>query len=403
MIWRRRHSVLIVLFLTYLICYLDRMAMATAIPFIARDLNLSPLAMGSVLSAFFVGYACMQIPGGLLADRLGPNRVMTASIAGWSVFTGLTGAVGSLPALLATRALFGVFEGPFPATASKAIALWFPPHEVGRANGVQLTAVNLGGAIAPLVVAPVIIAWGWRAAFQILLLPGLLMTVLVWMFVKDSPPGARSEERAVEQRANRISIAQVLKRPAVVWCAVALFFGNIASWGLMNWLPTYLLNARGFSTAKMGIMASLTFLPGAVGYYLGGHISDKYFSRRRHVPIAIGFMVGAVATYAAAVAPSGEWAVAALAFGFLFVSAASAGLFTFPIVAVPTAAVGVAFGIVNTSGQLAGLVSPLLVGYALNVTDGDFQAVFCGFAALHIVSAFSILPLGRAPSPRVAQ
>ncbi len=396
MIWQRRYSVLIVLFFTYLLCYLDRMAMATAIPFIARDMNLSPLAMGSVLSAFFVGYACMQIPGGLLADRLGPNRVMTASIAGWSVFTGLTGFVSSLPALLATRVLFGVFEGPFPATASKAIALWFPPNEVGRANGVQLTTVNLGGALAPLILAPLILAWGWQTAFQLLLLPGLILTVFVWKFVKDSPPGVSSEQRAVEQPSTRIAIAEVLKRPAVVWCAVALFFGNIASWGLMNWLPTYLLEARGFSIAKMGVMASLPFLPGAVGFLLGGHISDKYFSRRRHVPIAIGFAVGAVATYAAAFAPSGEWAVATLACGFLFMSAASAGLFTFPIVAVPKEAVGVAFGIVNTCGQVAGFLSPLLVGYALNVTGGDFQLVFCGFAALKLLSAICILPIGRA-------
>jgi MFS-type transporter involved in bile tolerance (Atg22 family) len=77
-------------------------------------------------------------------------------------------------------------------------------------------------------------------------------------------------------------------------------------------------------------------------------------------------------------------------------SAASAGLFTFPIVAVPTEAVGVAFGIVNTCGQLAGFLSPLLVGYALNVTNEDFRAVFYGFAALHIVSALAILPIGRA-------
>jgi sugar phosphate permease len=393
MLWRRRYSVLIVLFCAYLVCYMDRMAIATAIPFIASDLHLSPLAMGGALSAFFLGYALMQLPGGLLADRLGPNRVMTASIAGWSVFTALTGAVGSLPALLSIRALFGVCEGPFPSTAAKAIAIWFPPNEVGRANGVQLAAVNLGGALAPLVVAPVILVWGWRSAFQLLFVPGLIMTVLVWRFVKDSPSPLSS---SVERRGGKMPFTQVLKIPTVAWCAVTLFFGAMASWGLMNWLPTYLLQARGFSTAKMGIMTSLPFLSGAIGYYSGGHISDKYFSRKRHIPILTGLLVGAVTICAAAAAPSGEWAVAALVLGFLFMSAASAGLFTLPIVAVPPEAVGVAFGIINTCAQLAGLLSPLLVGYALNVTHGDFQMVFYGFAALHIVAAFTILPIGRA-------
>src|SRR5437867_1718123 len=100
MVWQRRYSVLIALFCAYLLCYMDRMVIATAIPFMAKDFHLSPLAMGGVLSAFFVGYSVMQIPGGLLADRFGPNRLMTASIVGWSCFTALTGTANSLPMLL---------------------------------------------------------------------------------------------------------------------------------------------------------------------------------------------------------------------------------------------------------------------------------------------------------------
>lgn len=395
MIWQRRHSVLVVLFCAYLLCYMDRMAIATAIPFIAADFQLSPLAMGGVLSAFFAGYALMQIPGGLLADKLGPNRVMTASIAGWSIFTALTGAASSLPALMAIRVLFGVCEGPFPSTASKTIAVWFPPNEAGRANGVQLAAVTIGAALAPAIVAPAILGWGWRAVFYALLLPGLLMTLLVWMFIKDSPSPAASAQIAARGSAGRIPLIQVLKMPTVVWCAVTLFGASLASSALMNWLPTYLLQARGFSTAKMGLWASLPFLPGAVGYYLGGHISDKYFSRRRHLPILVGLIGAGAMTYIAAGATSGEWAVAALAAAFLFHSIASAGIFTLPIVAVPAAAVGVAFGIVNTVGQLAGLLSPLLVGYALDVTHGNFHWVFGCIAGVFAVAACAVLPIGR--------
>jgi MFS family permease len=85
--WQRRHLILAILFSAYLLCYMDRMAIATAIPFIAKDFGLSPLGMGGVLSAFFVGYALMQLPGGMLADKFGPRRVMTASIVSWSLFT----------------------------------------------------------------------------------------------------------------------------------------------------------------------------------------------------------------------------------------------------------------------------------------------------------------------------
>src|SRR5690349_14042236 len=132
MIWKPRYSVLAVLFGAYLLCYMDRMAIATAIPFIAKDFQLSPLAMGGVLSAFFIGYALMQFPGGVLADRFGPNRIMTASIVAWSIFTALTGMASSLSALLAIRLVFGLSEGSYPPSASKAITCWFPQAEVGR-------------------------------------------------------------------------------------------------------------------------------------------------------------------------------------------------------------------------------------------------------------------------------
>src|SRR5688572_25770347 len=113
MAWKHRYTVLSVLVASWLLCYLDRMVMASAIPFIAEDFKLSPLQMGQVMSAFFVGYALMQIPGGLLADRFGPRIVLAVSLVWWSVMTALTGVVGGLAALLVIRVLFGLGEGPY--------------------------------------------------------------------------------------------------------------------------------------------------------------------------------------------------------------------------------------------------------------------------------------------------
>ena len=361
--------------------------MASAIPFIAGEFHLSPLAMGGVLSAFFAGYALMQIPGGLLADRFGPNRVLTASIVCWSLFTALTGTAGSLTVLLVIRVLFGLSEGPFPPTASKTIVLWFSQGEIGRANGLQLAAVNIGAAIAPLFVAPLIIHLGWRAVFYSLLVPGLVLALMVRVVIKDTPVQRESDGSQMRIDVTNIRMTQVLKMPAVLWCSVTLFFVNIVSWGLMNWLPTYFLQARGFSIARMGIGASLPLLAGAVGYYLSGHLSDKYFSHRRHIPIVCGLILGGAMTYWAAIAPSGEWAIIALVLAFLFLFVASAGLFTLPLLIVPQEAVGGTFGLVNTVGQVAAFLSPLLVGYVLNATHSNFTLVFYCFVGLFAVAA----------------
>jgi len=374
---------------------MDRMAIATAIPFIAKDFGLSPLAMGGVLSAFFIGYAAMQVPGGMLADKFGPRRVMTASIFGWSLFTLITGTARSLSMLLTIRVLFGLSEGSFPPSASKAITVWFPPNEVGRANGFQLAAVQIGAAVAPLCVSWIIGQWGWRAVFYTLLIPGLLLALLVWTFIKDRPASIDTQPSLTEHVAT--SMRQSLKMPAVRWCAVTIFLWSIAAWGLMNWLPTYLLQSRGFSLSKMGMLGSLPYLAGALGYYLGGRFTD-HFSSRRQIPIMAGLLAGGAMTYLAAVAPTGEWAIVALILAFLSVFTAAGGIFTMPLVIVPRHAVGATFGFINTAAQFAAFLSPLIVGYVLGVTHGDFTKILYGFVVLFLVAAGAAMKIGSPAS-----
>lgn len=367
--------------------------MASAMPFVATEFQLSPLAVGSVLSAFFLGYSLMQIPGGFLADKLGPNRVLTAAIATWSALTALTGLATSLTGLLILRVLFGASEGAFPSAASKALASWFPQREVGRANGLMLAASQLGASVAPTLVATLVITLGWRYAFYVLLIPGVVLAAVVRKWLIDSPAHSERREdmhdhpRSAAASLTSSPIIASLQTPAVLWCFVAAFFSNLASWGLMNWLPTYLLQARGFSAAKMGLFAAIPSLAGALGYALGGQISDRWFSERRQLPVLIGLVASAGFVYLAAIASSGEVTVLLLAAAFFFLLTADLGICTLPLVIVPQQAVGSAFGFVNTAAQSAGFLSPLLVGYLLNATDSNFTVVFYCFVGCLLLAA----------------
>ncbi len=407
MSWKPHRTVLAVLFLAYLLCYLDRMVMASAIPFIAHDFRLSPLRMGEVLSAFFVGYAVMQAPGGLLADRFGSRLLLTGSIAWWSLMTVLSGASQELMGLLIVRVLFGLGEGPFPAATYKALSLWVPVKEVGRASGLLQAATSLGAALAPLVAVPLIVHWGWRAVFFVLLPPGLLVAVLVWRFVKDRPPNLASVDRDQEPPATtgatitlQQRFLQCLQTPAVLWCAATLFLSNIVSWGLMNWLPTYLLQARGFGIERMGIFTSLANFAGGVGYLLGGWVCDRYFAQRLWIPIVGGLFSSGVLTYMAAVAPSGESAVAELAGVFLLSNVSSTAIFTLPLLIVRADAVGSTFGIVNTAGQLAGVVAPMMIGYLLELSGGDFKVVLYTMVGLTLVAIYPALQIRQLPASK---
>lgn len=403
MSWKHRYSVLGIILVSYLICYVDRMVMASAIPFIAADLQLSPVAMGQVLGAFFAGYALMQIPGGLLADRFGSRAVLTTSIALWSVMTALTGMASGLIALLAIRVLFGVAEGPFASSVSKTVAQWFPARELSRATGLMNGSTALGATVAPIFVVALIVHWGWRSVFFSLLVPGFLLALVVWRYVVNSPADSRrvtkqeladyDSDVATQRVPLKDTLLQSLRTPAVLWCAGSFLMLGMTNWGMLTWLPTYLLQARGFSPEKMSYLAAATNLSGVVGFALGGYLCDKYFRNNIRILIAIGAALTASFTYLAAAASTGEWAVVCFAAAFLSSGLSITPVLTLPMVLVPKHAVGGAFGIVNTAGQAAGLFSPLLIGYLLKVTEGDFKIVLYSMVACSLIAIIPSLQI----------
>lgn len=404
--WKHRYSVLVILFAASTLCYLDRMAMASAIPFIARDFQLSPTTMGAVLSAFFIGYASMQIPGGLLADRFGPRPVLTAGITWWSIMTAATGLTSGLSGLLAVRLLFGLGEGPYPPAASKALSVWFPPRELGNANGLYLAASGLGATIAPLVVVGLIAKWGWRSVFYWLSVPGFLVGLFVWVYIRNSPahsPHVTQQERSdvppppVDRTPIGSALRHSLATPSVLLCAASLFFTNLVNWGLMNWLPTYLLDARGFALDAMGSRAAAANFAGAIGAAAGGYFCHK-FASKLYIPIVLGLSVSAALIYVAAIAPTGNTAVAALALVLFFENFACTAIFTLPMVTVPKHAVGGAFGIVNSAGQLAGVIAPVTVGALLDATNRNFYVVLLVMAGLTVAAIIPALKIRQVPA-----
>lgn len=409
MSWKHRYSVVAILFATYLISYLDRMVLASAIPFIAADLQLSPVAMGQVLGAFFAGYALMQIPGGLLADRFGARAVLTISIAMWSIMTAITGMASGLAALLIIRALFGVTEGPCASAISKSVSQWFPSRELSRTTGLLTGATALGASVAPILVVALIVHWGWRSVFYSLFVPGVVLALVVWRYVTNSPAESRHvtpremEDYDGNVAAQRVplkdTLLQSLRTPAVLWCAACFFLLGLTNWGLLTWMPTYLLQARGFSAEKMSYLAALTSLAAAVGFPLGGYICDRYFRNNMRPLMALAALFSASFVYLAATTPSGEWAAVYFAAALLISGLALTPVLTLPLILVPKHAVGGAFGIVNTAGQLSGLVSPLLIGYLLEVSHGDFRMVLYSMVACSLTAIVPALQI-RHPGVR---
>jgi sugar phosphate permease len=383
--WRVRYSVLSILWVSWLFSFLDRMVISVSLPFIGADFQLDAASQGIILSVFFGGYALFQIPGGILADRFGSRRVMAFAIAWWSVFTSLTGMALSYPALLVCRFVFGVGEGCFPGASWKTIATYFPSKERATATAIQSSVNTLGPAVASLIAAGVIAAFGWRAVFIGLGIPGIAVTLIILLYIKDNPlhhPSMTTEELSElnidAQEAsvkNKIQFKQFLQTK-ILWQMVFIWFlFDITFWGFVSWLPSYLMKIRGFSVIKTGILGSLPFFIGTIGMLAGGYLSDKFKGSRKwlFIPntlIAAGFLY---LTYSVT---SAAWAVVFQCVSALFMFLAFAAFWGLVIDAIPPEIMGASSGTVNFGGQLAGFVSPILMGYLIDVNQGSFDMAF---------------------------
>ena len=410
---RTRYVILGVLFLGWVVSYLDRMVMTVAIPYIAQDFNLSPVEVGAVISAFFFGYAIFQLPGGLLADKFGPRKVMVGGITWWTFFAVLTGFANSMSPMLAIRALFGIGEGVYPASSWKMIANWFPVKERSTANGIMMSSNFFGPAIAPLFVVAIMASWGWRAVFYCLLIPGVIMVFLLYKYCTDSPgthPTVSKEEVALINEdsptptaANdikKVTFRQALSSSIVWKCFIVWFFFDITFWGFMSWVPSYLVNERGYEMVKMGITASIPFFAGTAGLIFGGWFADKYCPNNRPLYVSVSNLLAGISVFCTYHA-SAEMVLPVMSIAGFLIAVAFASIWGLPMTVLPKEVMGSATGFINIAGQIAGFIAPLLLGFLIQTT-GTYYSAFMVLAGSPIVAAVLSLFIKKSDKLRTA-
>jgi sugar phosphate permease len=390
------------LFLTWLVSYIDRSLMPMALPLIGQEFHLSPTVMGAVISAFFVGYASMQIPGGMIADKIGPRNSITLGVAFWSGFSLLTGMATNLSTLMGIRVCFGLGEGLHPAAAFKALSAWFPPGERSRANGFVMSSNALGPMIAPILFASLMNAFGWRQAFYIISVPGFVIALGAYWLLRDRPadhPSVGAEELAEigndERLQRKIPFSELLRYP-VLWKLFAIYFlWDTTWWGFGAWLPSYLFKVRGFSMTNTGLVTALPYAAGFIGVSVAGWIADR--TGRRRTVLAVVLIGIAVFMALIATATNVITAVIFLIAAGFFLPAVHGPFWAIPMDLLPSRVMGYAAGFLNTGGQIAGIVSPIAIGALIQWT-GSYYAGFIFMAISATISALLVATLDRQPA-----
>jgi MFS family permease len=400
---RARRQLLWLIFTLAIITYLDRLCISAAMPSIAAEFNLTPDQKGWVFSAFTIAYAAFEIPSGWLGDRFGARLALTRIVLWWSAFTALTGAAVGYRSLLVIRFLFGAGEaGAFPNIA-RAVSRWFPAGEQGRAMSVSFLGLALGSAISPLLVFSLLKLQDWRWVFVEFGLIGVAWSVAWRRWFRDLPedhPAVNEAELRLirADRVGRLDESHRIPWPAMLGSANLAFICLMYfayGYGLyfyITWLPTYLIEARGFSKDSTMWLSSLPWVIAAPAFWLGGWITDRLARRTGNLKLArcgigaFGYAASALALIAVARIEDRLLAALllapALAFQTTTVSAAWAVCLD-----VGRRYAGVVTGAMNTVGNIGGAIGPIVVGYAVKKW-GSWTPPFYVMAA---VFAFGVL------------
>ena len=394
---RHRHRVTGFLVLLFAITYIDRVCISVAGPRIQQDLGIDPVGWGWVTAMFTLSYCLFEIPTGALGDRLGPRRVLARIVLWWSAFTALTGTVASYPLLLVTRFLFGAGEaGAFP-NASIVVSRWFPATQRASMCGVVLMASQIGGGIAPLLIVPIQIRYGWRASFFLFALAGVAWAAAWYWWFRDSPsekPGVDSDELADVEPAPvdahhgfpwhiafRSESVLALMGAAFCYVYVYTFF--------QTWFHTFLIRGRGFSEGGL-VLSALPYVLAAGANLAGGAASDALVRRlgrtwgRRSLGI-LGLGSACLFTVGALLTDSPMLTLVLLSLVYAAITFQQSGVFG-ACLDIGQRHAGSIVGLMNTSAQVGGLLSSIAYGYLVSRFQ-SYDVPFVPMAVLLFVGA----------------
>ncbi|HAI3887938.1 galactarate/glucarate/glycerate transporter GarP [Escherichia coli] len=384
-----RYLILLIIFIVTAVNYADRATLSIAGTEVAKELQLSAVSMGYIFSAFGWAYLLMQIPGGWLLDKFGSKKVYTYSLFFWSLFTFLQGFVDMFPlawagiSMFFMRFMLGFSEAPsFPANA-RIVAAWFPTKERGTASAIFNSAQYFSLALFSPLLGWLTFAWGWEHVFTVMGVIGFVLTAL-WIKLihnpTDHPRMSAEELKFISENGAVVDmdhkkpgsaaasgpklhyIKQLLSNRMMLGVFFGQYFINTITWFFLTWFPIYLVQEKGMSILKVGLVASIPALCGFAGGVLGMLLASTIILCNYTNNTTLVVMLMALAFFGK---------------GF--------GALGWPVISdtAPKEIVGLCGGVFNVFGNVASIVTPLVIGYLVSELHSFNAAlVFVGCSAL---------------------
>lgn len=399
-----RLLILTLVTLATMLNYLDRSVMSVAKPSMTAELHISPVTMGFIFSAFSWTYALAQVPGGAVLDRLGVRLTYAASLVLWSLATFAHGLMSSVAGLFSMRLALGLAEAPCYPSNSRILNHWFPQTERARATSIYSVGQYVGvGFMLPLLVW-IVATWGWRSLFFIVGGIGVAYGLIFWALYRDPHQSRRvgqaelkliTEGGGLTGAVDRVpftlaNIGRLLSKRQILGASIGQFCGNSTLVFFLTWFPSYLAEERHMDWIKSGFAASLPYIAASVGVLFGGYVSDRIIRTTgsatlgRKLPIVAGLLMCS-AMISANYVSNNNVVIAIMSIAFFGQGMVNLGWTLISDVA-PRSMIGLTGGVFNLCANLAGIITPIVVGLVVQNT-GSFYGALAYIGVLGLVGA----------------
>ncbi|WP_405398703.1 MFS transporter [Maribacter sp. Asnod2-G09] len=400
---KKRYQILTMIFVTVVINYLDRTNISIAAGAIKEELGITAIQMGYIFSAFGWTYSLLQIPGGIVADKVKSRLLYPLIMVLWSIATLVQGLVNSFIALLGLRTSIGMFEAPSYPINNLIVTRWFPENERASAIATYTSGQFLGMAFLLPVLTLIQDALGWRGLFIVSGVIGLIWAAVWYFFYRDPQNHKKlgdAELAHIKDGGGLVVSIDKTETQKFDWSDLANAFKYRKLWGLyigqfclgsttiffLTWFPTYLVEFRGLDFIKSGFYASIPYLAAFFGVLLAGFTSDYLIKRgftrevARKAPIITGMLLS-IAIIGANYTEDTTLIIVFLSIAFFGNGLASIAWIFVSLIA-PKNNIGLIGGTFNFIGGLSAVIVPVVIGYL--VQDGDFSPAlfFIGMLAL---------------------
>ncbi len=385
---KKSSFMIFLLFLGYVLVYTDKMAIGFSLLPISKEFDLRPDQLGYITGGFFLSYSIFQLPSGWLTDRLGYKKLLPLSLGLLGIFAisfGLLGA--SLGLLIVIRFLAGIGHSGYPPSCAKAVVSNYSFEQRTFAQSVLLSSSGVAQVVGPLVALWALSTIGWRDYSVTLGIIALLLAGCILFLVPAPTANASSQRTAPRYR-------EALKSPLVVLLFLTMFCINMSVYGLMAWLPKYMVQQREIPLGTSSAILALSGVGSWLSFLVTGWVVGRHMQGKEPQVIVVFSLLSGVAVWCLANS-EGELAITlSLVASLICITTAFLTGFTLPMKRLPIEIIGGTMGVLNSGGILGGFVSPIVMGYLITPKYG-YTYAFLFLSLAMIVAGLFMLPLIR--------